>query len=179
MPRLNAPNQRGLTLIEVVVVAAIVAILAALFLPNFLAWLNNRRVANGLARVQGAFQEAQRQAIRTGVNCVVNLTTGTNGSLTSSTNCLPTGNRSLGEDSGFLGNLQASLQLRSSVASITFDKNGFPTGLGGTFVIALPGSGAQQKCFVISNAVGLMRSGDYLSSDTTGANPSNCTTAQL
>ena len=59
---------QGFTLIEMLVTIIIIGVIASLAAPNFLGLLNQSRVKDGLAQVEGAIKEAQRQAIRTRQN---------------------------------------------------------------------------------------------------------------
>jgi Tfp pilus assembly protein FimT len=153
------------------VVAVIIGTFAAISLPNFLAWVNNHRVDNALTEIESAIKEAQREAVRKGVTCEVSINT-TPPSLSSTpASCLVTGSRQLG--GGWLG----EIQLRSNRTTLEFAADGTSQFLG-TMVVALPGTNAHQRCIVASNVLGLMRTGDYLASDTTGNIPANCITRQ-
>lgn len=162
---------RGVTLPEILAVVVIVGILAAISLPSFLAWLNDRRVRDALVKVEGAMKEAQREAIRQGRECDLVIDTSSNGSITGP--CLVTGARE------FTGNwLTPPIQLRSNRTDYKFFVNGTTTSPA-TLVVALPDGSATQRCFVLSNGVGLMRKGTYADSDTSGASAANCTTIQV
>ncbi|MGL5943235.1 MAG: pilus assembly FimT family protein [Waterburya sp.] len=64
-------SNKGFTLIEMITTVIIVGVIAALAAPNFLGLLNQSRVKDGLAQVEGAIKEAQRQAIRRGKTCKI------------------------------------------------------------------------------------------------------------
>lgn len=181
MQRLNAPSSKGFTLPEMLAVVVIIGILAAIFVPSFLAWLNNQRIKDALVKVEGTFKEAQREAIRNGKNC--SFTVSSSGGVTTladtdpTNRCLITGPRVVKNDLGaFLG---PNIEVRNSGgASFSFQNDG-QTGFNSTtFVVAIPNSGSQQRCLVIAGGIGIMRTGIYASSDTTGAVGSNCTTVQ-
>ncbi len=70
-------SNQGFTLIEMMVVVIIVGVVAAIAAPNFLGLLNQTRVKDGLAQVEGAIKEAQRQAIRRGKTCKIKFVTKT------------------------------------------------------------------------------------------------------
>ncbi|NJO99217.1 MAG: type II secretion system protein [Pleurocapsa sp. CRU_1_2] len=70
-------SSSGFTLIEMLVVFIIVGVIAAIAAPNFLGLLNQSRVKDGLAQVEGAVKEAQRQAMRRGKPCKVKFVTRT------------------------------------------------------------------------------------------------------
>lgn len=67
----------GFTLIEMLVTLVIAGVIAAIAAPNFLGLLNQSRVKDGLAQVEGAVKEAQRQAMRRGKPCKVKFVTRT------------------------------------------------------------------------------------------------------
>ena len=78
MRRLNVHHKnQGFTLLEILVALAITGILAALTLPNLLAWLNSNRVQEATDSIQSALQDAQKQAMRRGRICTINFTNGT------------------------------------------------------------------------------------------------------
>ncbi|PSB10307.1 hypothetical protein C7B62_09825 [Pleurocapsa sp. CCALA 161] len=68
---------QGFTLIEMMVVVIIIGVIASIAVPNFLGLLNQSRVKDGLAQVEGAIKEAQRQAIRRGKTCKIKFVTET------------------------------------------------------------------------------------------------------
>jgi len=73
MHPLNVTREKGVTLMEVLVTAVIVGILAAIGLPNMIILYNKSKVQTGLDMVKGSFQDAQRQAGRMGKNCDIEL----------------------------------------------------------------------------------------------------------
>ena len=70
-------SNKGFTLIEMLVTIIIIGVIASLAAPNFLGLLNQSRVKDGLAQVEGAIKEAQRQAIRRGKTCKIKFVTET------------------------------------------------------------------------------------------------------
>ncbi len=165
LPSSASRNSKGFTLTETLVIVAVIGILAAIAAPSFLALLNQKRVDNALATVRGALQEAQREAIRKSVTCSVNLPDGDSQTLTGNpTNCLVTGERKL-EGTSLASNLATNPK------RITFSFRGNTTSSGTVVLSVLDGSG-QKRCLVISNGVGIMRTGTYNSSN------SKCTTSQ-
>jgi prepilin-type N-terminal cleavage/methylation domain-containing protein len=78
MRRLNVHHKnQGFTLLEILIALAITGILAALTLPNLLAWLNSNKVQEATDSIQSALQDAQKQAMRRGRICTINFTNGT------------------------------------------------------------------------------------------------------
>ncbi|MFN6297769.1 MAG: Tfp pilus assembly protein FimT/FimU [Microcystis sp.] len=80
MRRLNVHKNQGFTLLEILVALAITGVLAALTLPNLLAWLNSNKVQEATDSIQLALENTQGQAMRRGRSCTINFTnpTGTN-----------------------------------------------------------------------------------------------------
>lgn len=161
-------SDQGFTLIESLIIVLVIGILAAIAAPSFLATLNRSRVNDGLALVEGALKEAQREAIKKSKNCTVNIASGNNSTLTATpVDCLITGSRELKD-----------VTIRRNLSSITFNFKGGRTGSTGTVVVTLPSGAIQQKCLVIAPGIGIMRTGNYSDDDTTGASADNCTTPQ-
>jgi prepilin-type N-terminal cleavage/methylation domain-containing protein len=64
-------DERGFTLIEVVVAFAILAVLAAFMMPNFAGWMATQRLKQGARSVADAFRLARAEAIRTNHRYIV------------------------------------------------------------------------------------------------------------
>ena len=185
MRRLNVHHKnQGFTLLEILVALAITGILAALTLPNLLAWLNSNKVQEATDSIQSALQDAQKQAMRRGRICTINFTNGTGTSPTvysqiraSEAGCLVATNTNAG-----------SLSLPQEVFMVV---NNFPT-LGSspgirfsfrghvpdlTFVppqnqaiiVLYPAADAtadpypsqERKCLVIASMLGIIKQGTY------------------
>jgi prepilin-type N-terminal cleavage/methylation domain-containing protein len=61
----------GFTLMELMVTIAVVAILASLAVPNFIAWLPNYRLQSGAEEIQSALQLARITAIKENATATV------------------------------------------------------------------------------------------------------------
>jgi len=173
-------SNQGFTLIESLIVVAVIGILAAIAAPSFLNSLNNSRVKDALSATEGALKEAQREAIKKSKSCVVYIFDGSDAALTNSEDlngnnaldagedlngngvldkngCLVTGNRKLAD---------VSLSRPSTISTITFNFKG-RTNLvdnAGTMVFSTSDS-LQQKCLVISQGLGIIRTGTYIDSN--------------
>lgn len=64
-------NIRGFTLVEVLVVIAILAIMGAIATPNFLSWLQNKGVRSASRDMYSYFRQAQVMAIKKNRNCAI------------------------------------------------------------------------------------------------------------
>ncbi|MEG3435624.1 prepilin-type N-terminal cleavage/methylation domain-containing protein [Pannus brasiliensis CCIBt3594] len=64
---------RGYTLAEILVVLVIIGISAALAAPNLISWSHRQKMRSAVKIVQGAMEDAQRQAIRLGKKCTLQL----------------------------------------------------------------------------------------------------------
>lgn len=189
-------NSQGFTLIEILVIVAIIGILTAIATPSFFSLLSRKRVDDALTKVQGSLQEAQTEAIRKSRTCTVSVPEGNNVTLTSSpedvdgdgvldagedTNnnavldkntCLITGNRTLDEVA-----IASNLPLASKQITFSFRGN---TVNSGTVVLSKSDGSGQRRCLVISNGIGLMRTGTYTGSTASIADitAGTCTTSQ-
>ena len=170
MWHLNVRKSQGFTLIEMLATGIIISIVAAIAAPNLLGLLNRNRVNQGLAELEGAIKEAQRQAIRQGKSCRVNIDTSTNTisayidpPSVPPTNCLLS-TREISSDITIRTNLPGSTILFSSKGSTTNS---------GTVVVSSDSTDTQ-KCFVISLGLGIMRTGEYTGTKTDPVDSEYC-----
>lgn len=70
-------NKRGVTLIELVIVMAIIAIGAVLLVPNLGAWLPNYRLRSAARDITSTLRVAQMKAVSTNLDHRVSFTEGT------------------------------------------------------------------------------------------------------
>ena len=63
--------QRGFTLIEMIVIIAVIGILGAVAAPSFMAMMDGVKVTQTVTNLQTALQDTQRQAIRKNQICTV------------------------------------------------------------------------------------------------------------
>ncbi len=162
MPLCNAhKNSQDFTIIEILIVLLIVGILSALAAPSFLGMLNRAKVNDAVAKVRGALQEAQREAIRKSKSCSVTLDT-TNNKVTGS--CLVTGDRTLPDGVAMANNINGVIKFsfRGNTTFTVPSSVASPTDPSGKIILyKSDGSTSDRKCVAISNGIGIIRSGTY------------------
>lgn len=146
-------SSSGFTLIEMLVTLAVVGVIAAIASPNFLGLLNRNRVNEATQQVEGALKEAQRQAMRRGQQCTININT--TSKTISGANCLLS-NRVLND----------LIQLNTNRTTITFSGKGnitidATTNPTPVLVVSIPNGTTLQKCVVLDGFLASMRTGDY------------------
>jgi len=62
---------RGFSLIEVLIVIAIMALLSTIAIPSYISWMSDRRLKSAASEVQSVIQLAKMTAIKENVNVVV------------------------------------------------------------------------------------------------------------
>jgi prepilin-type N-terminal cleavage/methylation domain-containing protein len=157
----SRPTNQGWTLIEVGVVTVIVGILAAIAFPNLAGIQARNQLRSATNDVKAALQQAQKNAIKRGATCRVDITvsSGTVQSGTSTTGCV---NNPVNLSSSYNG-----IGLVSSLTSIDFSYKGNPTFTPAPSpvvdqVIRLSSTGTSDvRCLVISEQLGIIRSGTY------------------
>jgi prepilin-type N-terminal cleavage/methylation domain-containing protein len=78
-------RQRGFTLVEVIIVVAIIGILSAIAVPNFISWLPNMRLKAASRDLYSHMMRAKMEAIRSNTPTLFNFTSGTGGPCTGGT----------------------------------------------------------------------------------------------
>lgn len=167
-------NHNGFTLIEMLAATLIIGIIAAISAPNLMALLSHHRVRNAMVIINGAVKEAQRQAIRQGINCVVTLDAVNRTMTGNPASCLP--EQRVIDDSPESSD---EVTIRSNIApppatvfNISFSSKGNTT-TGGTIVVSSDATDTQ-SCFVISNGLGITRTGDYTGAKTGAIDTAQC-----
>ena len=130
-------------------VAIITGVLAALTVPSMIGMQARTDLQGTASQIKGAFQEAQRSAIRRGATCTVNVaTTGITGS--------PAGCIS----SPVILDTKTTLTTDpTATSSFQFDFKGNPSQE--VMVILSRTNTSDQRCIVVSAGIGIMRSGLY------------------
>jgi prepilin-type N-terminal cleavage/methylation domain-containing protein len=201
MRRLNVHHKnQGFTLLEILVALAITGILAALTLPNLLAWLNSNRVQEATDSIQSALQDAQKQAMRRGRICTINFTNGTGTSPTvysqiraSEAGCLVATNTNAGplslpqEVFMVVGNFP-NVPTTSSSPGVQFSFRGHVPDLNFTppqnqaIIVLYPAANAstapypnqERKCIVMASLLGIVKQGTYNDTSLTNLDASKC-----
>jgi prepilin-type N-terminal cleavage/methylation domain-containing protein len=68
-------KQSGFTIYEIMVVIAIIAILASIAVPNYLAWLPKQKLRNAASDLRANMQNARLVAVKQNGNCSVTFNT--------------------------------------------------------------------------------------------------------
>ena len=149
-------TNKGFTLIETLGTAVIIGIVAAIAAPNLFGLMNATRVKQGIAQVEGAIKEGQKQAIRLGKRCQVSIDTINNEITAQTIEATPT--------SCLLSNreLNDSLEIATNDAVITFSSKGTPDNTTESiYVVHMPNGTNERRCLVITPGLGIMRTGEY------------------
>ena len=167
--RINTRNnqEKGLSLIEMIITVIIVGILAATTIPSLLGLFNQNRVTEALSEVKGAIKEAQRQAIRRGKTCKIKFDEVTiKGKIRHRVTIVTNTDEPGSNYSGCLLRerilpevITLDTSLPGKTPRIIFSHRGNTTS-SGTIALFASTQGIQ-KCLVISNGLGIMRTGNY------------------
>jgi prepilin-type N-terminal cleavage/methylation domain-containing protein len=160
-------ENKGFTLIEILITILIIGITASIATPSFMTWANNRKIQLIATDIEGALKEAQSTATRKSIPCdaTVNSTNITavtvpivTTPVTPAVNCLPSGTRQIqGENSNI-----AIVGTGGASTTVSFTALGSVTNTQ-AFVIYrtdAPAAG-NKRCLVISSGIGSIQSGTY------------------
>jgi type II secretory pathway pseudopilin PulG len=95
-------QESGFTLIEKLIIVAVIGIMGAIAAPNFQGFLNRMKVEQAVTKIRGALDETQRQAVRNNKLC--NITLNLNQGEVSG-DCLVTGERTIAKEVQIATNL--------------------------------------------------------------------------
>jgi prepilin-type N-terminal cleavage/methylation domain-containing protein len=175
MRRYNAHhNEDGFTLLELIVVAVFVGIIAGISAPSFIGLNQRNKVNQDLTSAENALLEAQRGAMRRGKDCTLSFSVSASGEPTissSSGNCLSMGTRTL-----YNVSMNIYKDGTGATSSLTFDYLGNMTETNPiTIVLQHNSNSGDKKCIVISQPLGLIATGKY-TTPASGTNySSSCT----
>jgi prepilin-type N-terminal cleavage/methylation domain-containing protein len=198
MRRLNVHHKnQGFTLLEILIALAITGILAALTLPNLLAWLNSNKVQEATDSIQSALQDAQKQAMRRGRICTINFTNGTGTNPTvysqitaSEAGCLVATNTNAGSlnlpqevfmvvrNFPTLGSSPGvQFSFRGHVPQLTFtppENQAIIVLYPAANASAAPYPNQEQKCIVMASLLGIVKQGTYTGTSLTNLDARKC-----
>jgi len=115
-------DNKGFTLLELMVAVAVITIVSGLAIPEFTRWVEKQRLAGDARHVYGLFQEARSQAILTGNSVVVSFTTGKGESGTYLALIDKNGNES--QDNGEATVATGHVSSNTTITASSFDPNG-------------------------------------------------------
>jgi type IV fimbrial biogenesis protein FimT len=158
-------GQRGFTITELMVVAAIVAILLGIGIPSFRYISNSYRMSAEVNGLLGDLQYARAEALREGLAVTTCISTdgltcaGAGSNWASGWIVLSNANTVLRRQAAFLGTTPDTFNAGGTVNSVVFNREGFATAAGfATTTIKLHDPTANAvwtRCLIIT-AVGLM-----------------------
>ena len=155
----------GFTLIEMLAVTIMIAVVAAIASPSLIGVLRQNQVNAALEKLNGAIKEVQRQAIRQGRMCRINIDIANKQLTGNPTSCLLS-------DRKIDNNVTIRTNLSGTPPNISFSHKGSTT-KSGTIVVSSD-LVSTQKCFVISLGLGITRTGNYTGSSTGSVSAANC-----
>jgi prepilin-type N-terminal cleavage/methylation domain-containing protein len=150
------PSPSGFTLIETLVVLAIIGILSALAIPSFIAIYQKTQLTQSVDLVAGSLREAQFTAMRRRQNCDLTIDKRTQ-SIGTNQSCLATGDRVLPNS--------ISLDYTGTTNKIQYGIRGNTTTNKSIMLGIKDVHKTPQKCITISAPLGIIRVGDYDAED--------------
>jgi type IV fimbrial biogenesis protein FimT len=117
-------NDRGLTLIELMVVIGIIAVVSAIAVPNLIGWRGKRQLEAAVNEVQTAINLAKTTAVKRSTPVTILLTTPAHGA-TVFTDTNKNGSMDPGDLVVHTIFFADSVNLSASLSSLSFDQRGF------------------------------------------------------
>lgn len=181
--------QQGFTLVEVLVIVAVMGIVGVIALPAFASMMEGMKVNQSVSELQIALQDTQRQAIRKSQACTIQVSPSSNSghghppsTPSIAGNCLTSGSPKLPSGIKFATNLKPVDTLTPNV-SIQYGTQGsaefsilsavqpplLPADPTGKIVTFVENPKVEKKCVAVSSTLGLTRMGIYKGSITPAA----------
>jgi prepilin-type N-terminal cleavage/methylation domain-containing protein len=151
----DCPGVKGFTQAELMAAILVIGVLAAIAAPSFIQWLRQKQVDAAFSQIEFALQETQIEAIKRHQTCYLNLSRGSDPTLTG--NCLVTGDRALQD-------VILNHSRPSDSWKISFNEYGENRSVSndpGTLWLSSTNGNVRSKCLVISVGIGLRRNGNY------------------
>jgi prepilin-type N-terminal cleavage/methylation domain-containing protein len=175
--RANRKSNQGFTLIEILVTIMIGGILAAIAAPNFMAWVDNKKINDAAIKIEGALREAQSSAGRRNITCDVVITA--NQVSASNPKCLPSGTLNIQDKAPDVGISNSNLGIAgtggSTGTTVTYLSIGSANITPSTSTIVVYKSNETtsgvKKCIVVTKGIGTIRAGTYTGTINTGTSP--------
>jgi prepilin-type N-terminal cleavage/methylation domain-containing protein len=151
MLRSNVSKQLGFTLVESLIVVAIIGIVTAMAIPSFIAAQNRAKLNQAMEMVVASLQQSQREAMRRNQSCSVMLDKNTD-KIAGQQGCLLSGDVNLPEAidldyTGVSGNIQYGIR-----GNTTTNKSIF---------LKVKDNLTNGRCLTVSAPLGIIRLGSY------------------
>jgi prepilin-type N-terminal cleavage/methylation domain-containing protein len=147
----NANKDLGFTLIESLVVLAIVGIALAMAIPSSIAAINRAKLAQSIDLVVASLQEAQIEAIRRNKSCILTLDK-VNRKISGQQGCLLSGDRILPDP--------IDLDYTGASGEINYGIRGNTT-TNKSVILKVRGNLNNARCLTVSAPLGMIRLGSY------------------
>jgi type II secretion system protein H len=145
-------RNKGFTLIELMVVIAIVAIMAGVMAPSFMQWRDRSKVQGDASNLRAAFETAKLRAIKHNTNVVVTFPDTTSFQAFIDTN--NNGAQDAGEETLFNRTLAPGVTITNNTFAgndMAFNPRGMANGPNSTGTITMTSPGGERYSVVVSS----------------------------
>ena len=172
---LNVRRQdRGFTMIEIIVTVVVAGILMAVAVPSLLGLLSQTRIKDGLRQVEGSLKESQKQAMRLGQRCTITMDAATN--TITANRVTPAGpptpkclseSRTISPDIKFKGDVADPANNDANLINVSFSHKGNNYSTSARTIAIYremngqPVTNGVQKCVILTAGLGGVKSGIY------------------